>query len=75
MRKFLQAGNALIKGLGEGVTTMRRCRNQRYLCRICGISIVPSSFWKFSMIATIVRPTASEEPLRVCASTFFFPSL
>ena len=38
-----------------------------------GIKIEPSACWYCSKIATIVRPTASPEPLRVWANSAFAP--
>jgi hypothetical protein len=38
-----------------------------------GMTTLPSSCWKFSRMATTVRPTASPEPFRVCTSPVFLP--
>ena len=40
-----------------------------------GTVTLPSAFWKFSRMATSVRPTASPEPLSVWHSSFLFLSL
>ena len=40
-----------------------------YGCSTSGIATLPSAFWKFSRIATKVRPTARPEPFSVCSSS------
>ena len=45
-----------------------------YGFKTSGISIVPSFFWKFSIIATMIRGIAQAVPLRVWMNSVFWVS-
>ena len=49
--------------------------NPVYFCSTFGKVTVPSSFWKFSKIAAMIRGNANAEPFKVWQRVFLLPSL